>query len=82
MAVAEEFAKRIVTFIDGKEPWSKYDKDGTALVLGENTVKEARFDEYDGRNKKIWEVIQEVGGINFPQYYLDIWQALIKASSR
>lgn len=46
MAVAEEFAKRIVTFIDGKEPWSKYDKDGTALVLGDDTIKEARYDEY------------------------------------
>jgi len=61
VAVAEEFANRIVTFIDGKEPWSKYDKDGTALVLGDDTVKEARYDEYD-RDKKIWEVIQEVGG--------------------
>jgi hypothetical protein len=40
VAVAEEFAEHIVTFIDGKEPWSKYDKDGTALVLGDDTVKE------------------------------------------
>jgi len=62
VVVAEEFGKRVITFINGKEPWQKYDETGRALVLGDGGVQETNFLEYNGRNKEIWRITDEIGG--------------------
>jgi hypothetical protein len=63
--VAREFGKRMITFIAGGEPWKKFDAKGTALVLADGEVKEVGFEQYEGREKIIWEVIEEIGGDDF-----------------
>lgn len=56
------FASRMITFMAGKQPWAKYDDRGTAFVLADDKIGEVAYDEYDGRKKIIWEIIEEVGG--------------------
>jgi carboxylesterase type B len=61
--VAEMYAEKIILFVNGMEPWRKYDGKGTAFVLdGKSGSGEKEIEEYDGRKKGIWEVVDMVGG--------------------
>ena len=60
--VAVSLAKKMIAFVAGEEPWGKYDDKGTALVLTDKEIGEVTFDKYEGRQKVIWEIIQQMGG--------------------
>ena len=51
----------MIAFVAGGEPWGKYDDKGTALVLTDKEIGEITFDKYQGRQKVIWEIIQQMG---------------------
>lgn len=63
--VARDFGRRMIKFICGKMPWSKFDEKRTALVLRVGEIKEIDFVNYEGRQKVIWEIIDQVGGDKF-----------------
>ena len=59
--IAETFAEKMILFINGREPWGQYDEKGMAYILGERSGQR-EYNEYDGRKKGIWEVVDAVGG--------------------
>jgi hypothetical protein len=58
---AREVGMRLIMLVSGLAPWSNLTRWGGGLALGGGKVRKVGFVEDEGRQKVIWDVIDQVG---------------------